>query len=141
MIELTLHHVSVPTQDLDRSAAFYEGMLGLRRLPRPPFSVGGIWFAVGDRQIHVVVHPKAHFRALKSVDNDDIHFALHVSDFEATHALLGSHGYSAERPAEDPKRLILKRTGLAGFPQLFVMDPDRNIIEINQAPFIDGGEK
>ena len=135
-LELSLHHVSVPTGDLDRSAQFYEGVLGLKRLPRPPFSIGGIWYAMGDRQIHIVVHPKAHFRTAKHVDNDDIHFALHVGDFEAAFALFKSHGYGEELPADHPKRMILKRTGLAGFAQLFVMDPDRNIIEINEAPFV-----
>lgn len=136
MFDLKLHHVSVPTQDLERSARFYEGVLALKRLSRPPFTIDGIWFAIGDRQIHVVVHPKAHFRALKAVDNDDIHFALSTSDFDAAFTLLKSHGYNEELTGEDPKRMILKRTGLAGFPQLFVMDPDHNIIEINQAPFI-----
>ncbi len=135
MFDLKLHHVSVPTQDLERSARFYEGVLGLKRLPRPPFSVGGIWYAIGDRQIHVVVHAKAHFREMKSVDNDDIHFAMHVGDFEAAFAQLKAHGYDENLPAEHAQRMILKRTGLAGFPQIFVMDPDRNIIEINQAPF------
>ena len=30
--------------------------------------------------------------------------------------------------------MILKRTGMAGFPQVYLMDPDRNIIEVNGAP-------
>ena len=31
-------------------------------------------------------------------------------------------------------RVMVRRGGPAGFPQLFVLDPDRNIIEINGAP-------
>lgn len=132
----TLHHVSVPTQDLERSARFYEDVLGLTRLPRPPFTIGGIWYRIGDRQIHVVVHPGANFRTEKPVDNDDVHFAVHTADFEAARSNLESHGYAEDLPADHPMRMILKRTGLAGFPQMFVMDPDRNVIEINQAPFL-----
>ena len=139
MLDVLLHHVSVPTVDLERSVAFYEGVLGLKRLERPPFSIAGVWFGVGDRQIHLVVYPQAHFRTGKTVDNDDIHFALCAADFEEAYRLFKSHGYSEDLPPADPKRMILKRTGLAGFPQMFVMDPDRNIIEINHAPFIDSG--
>jgi hypothetical protein len=35
---------------------------------------------------------------------------------------------------DDPMRIMVRRDGPAGFPQLFVLDPDRNIIEINGAP-------
>ena len=31
-------------------------------------------------------------------------------------------------------RLLVKRSGLAGFPQLYLIDPDRNVIEVNGAP-------
>jgi len=31
-------------------------------------------------------------------------------------------------------RVMVRRNGLAGFPQLFLLDHDRNIIEINGAP-------
>ena len=31
-------------------------------------------------------------------------------------------------------RLIIRRNGPAGFPQLFLLDPDCNIVEINGAP-------
>jgi glyoxylase I family protein len=134
MLDLALHHASVPTGDLNEAARFYEGILGLRRMPRPAFTVGGIWYAVGDRQIHVVVHLNANFRSLKAVDNDDVHFALYVKDFEKAYEHLRSHGYNEELPADHSKRMILKRSGLAGFPQLFVMDPDHNIVEINHAP-------
>ena len=82
MMDLSLHHVSVPTRDLDRAAQFYEGVLGLGRIPRPPFPNAGIWYGVGDRQIHITVHPDANFRVSKPVDNDDIHFALRVEDFD-----------------------------------------------------------
>jgi glyoxylase I family protein len=136
MLDLAMHHVSVPSSDLDRSAAFYEGVLGLTRLTRPPFTIPGIWYRVGDRQIHVTLNTAAHFRTGKGVDNDDIHFAMSVNDFDAACEHLQALGYAEDLPVLDPKRMILKKTGLAGFPQMFIMDPDRNIIEINRAPFI-----
>ena len=32
-----------------------------------------------------------------------------------------------------PMRIIVRRKGPAGYPQLFLLDPDRNIIELNGA--------
>lgn len=36
-------------------------------------------------------------------------------------------------PTNDPKRLVVVRNSPAGFLQAFVLDPDRNLIEINSA--------
>ncbi|MFT3989015.1 VOC family protein [Aestuariivirga sp.] len=134
-MDLAIHHVSVPVRDLLAASQFYEGVLGFQRLPRPSFPVAGLWYKVGDRQIHLVVHPGANFRNGKPVDNDDVHFALNTADFEGAYAHLKLNGYSEDLPGGHPKRLILKRTGAAGFAQVFFMDPDFNIIEINTAPF------
>ena len=30
--------------------------------------------------------------------------------------------------------VMMKRTGAAGFAQLYVLDPDRNVVEANAAP-------
>ena len=139
MLDLSLHHASVPTRDLERAAAFYEQVLGLKRIARPPFTVSGIWYGAGRNHLHLTVHNGAHFRENKGVDNDDIHFALRVEDFEAACLQFKACGLDENLPADHPKRMILKRGGLAGFPQMFLMDPDRNIIEINQAPFIGTG--
>ncbi len=135
MIDFALHHVSVPTHDIAASIAFYEGVLGLKRVARPPFAIEGVWYGVGPLQIHLTLHDGANFRSGRGVDNDDIHFAMRVEDFEAAVSHLRSHGFDEGLPQDHPKRLILKRTGLAGFPQVFVMDPCRNVIEINTAPF------
>ena len=129
-MKLALHHVSVITRDVERAAAFYENVLGFRRMARPPFTIDGIWYGLGALQVHVTHHPAGNFRS-KGVDNDDVHFALHTDDFEA---MLEGLGFSADHPADHAQRLIVKKTGLAGFPQVFLLDPDRNIIEINQAP-------
>lgn len=135
MFDVALHHVSVPSSDLSASKQFYENVLGLQQMKRPPFSIEGIWYAVGALQIHLTVYPSAHFRRAKRVDNDDIHFALKTSDIENAITSLVKCGFSDSLPDDHPKKLIIKRSGLAGFPQVFLMDPDHNIIEINEAPF------
>jgi glyoxylase I family protein len=133
-MKISLHHVSVPTADVPASCAFYENVLGLRKIPRPPFSIKGEWYGIGGLQIHIVEYAGANFRSGKAVHNDDIHFALRAENFEDAVSHLHGLGYDEKLPEHHPKRLILKRTGLAGFPQVFLMDPDRNVIEINQAP-------
>ncbi|MBG1232062.1 VOC family protein [Aestuariivirga litoralis] len=133
MPNLALHHVALISTDIDRSAAFYENVLGFKRIARPPFTIIGIWYGLGALQVHLVVHPPGNFRQ-RGVDNDDVHFALRTDDFDATVAELEAKGYSADLPPDHPQKLIVKKTGMAGFPQVFLCDPDRNIIEINQAP-------
>lgn len=133
MADFILHHVSVVTSDVERSVAFYCGVLGLERLSRPDFPVRGAWLACGNRQVHLVDHAGGTFRT-GGVDNNDTHFALKTTDFEAVVKRLAAHGFREDLAKDDPLYMMVKRTGPAGFAQLYVLDPDRNVIEINDAP-------
>ncbi len=133
MVELILHHASVITRDLERSARFYEGVLGLERIARPPFAVEGIWLGLGPSlQVHLTLWPAGNFRT-GPVDGNDVHFAMRTTAFEAMVERLNAAGYRDDLPADDPMYMLLRRNGVAGFAQLYVMDPDRNILEINGA--------
>jgi catechol 2,3-dioxygenase-like lactoylglutathione lyase family enzyme len=125
-----LHHVSLPVTDVGRARRFYADVLGLVELPRPPFSFAGAWFAVGDRQLHLVVCDDATLRTGKSVDGRDIHFAIRVASYGDAVAHFRALGYAPD--ADDEMRRTREQPhGAAGFPQVFVLDPDRNVIEIN----------
>ena len=126
-----VHHVSVAIRDLERSIAFYSGVLGLSPGPRPNFPVGGAWLDLGSTQVHLVVHPEATYRTNAQIDNNDCHFALRVEDFDAALDHLSQHGYSEDAPEGSGKRLLLRRHGPAGFPQVYVLDPDGHVVEIN----------
>jgi catechol 2,3-dioxygenase-like lactoylglutathione lyase family enzyme len=126
-----VHHVSVAIRDLERSIAFYSGVLGLSSGPRPNFPVGGAWLDLGSTQVHLVVHPEATYRTNAQIDNNDCHFALRVDDFDAALEHLNQHGYSEDAPEGSGKRLLLRRHGPAGFPQVYVLDPDGHVVEIN----------
>ncbi|WP_423067419.1 VOC family protein [Devosia sp. CN2-171] len=132
MPSLMLHHVSIPITNIDRSLAFYRDIFELQPLPRPNFPIGGAWLACGDRQVHLVEHADATFRN-GDIDNNDIHFAFRTDDFDAVVAKLEAHGFSQTAPNDDPRRIMMKRTGAAGFAQLYVLDPDRNVVEVNAA--------
>jgi catechol 2,3-dioxygenase-like lactoylglutathione lyase family enzyme len=132
--ELMLHHVSIAATDIDRSLTFYLDMFGLERLERPPFKVPGIWLACGNAlQLHIIDNPAGTFRT-GGIDIADIHFAFRTDDFESFVERLTARGFREDADDSDPKKLLVLRQGLAGFPQLYLLDPDRNIIEVNGAP-------
>lgn len=130
MIEISgLHHVSLPVTNLERSKAFYGDVLGLKEIARPAFEFAGAWYGVGDRQLHLIVHDKPTLRT-RAIDSHDVHFAMRVTSYRETVAFLQSRGYSSET-RDDTKRLRENQWGKAGFPQLFILDPDRHVIELN----------
>lgn len=49
-----LNHFTVIAEDLDRTLAFYEGLLGLQRGPRPDLGFAGAWlYAEGRAVLHL----------------------------------------------------------------------------------------
>ena len=132
-----IHHVSLPVRDVERSNAFYSDVLGLEEIERPPFDFPGAWFAVGDDQLHLIVHDEATFRGRKGLDSRDLHFAVRVPSFTAALEDLKAKGYDTEAAADDPMTMKVSPHATAGFPQIYVMDPDRNVVEIN-ADQLDG---
>lgn len=126
-----LHHVSLNVTDLERSRAFYREILGLQEITRPPFGFPGAWFAIGDsQQLHLIVHPGATFRGEKGIDTRDNHFAVRVRSYRSALEFLRGKGYS-EHSTDEMTRMHLQPHATAGFPQLYILDPDRHVIEIN----------
>src|SRR5215212_6045978 len=119
-----IHHVSIPVTDLERSKQFYREILGLTEIDRPPFDFPGAWFQVGDRQLHLIVHDNSTLRSEKAVDSRDIHFAIRVTSYRQTREFLRSKGFHPQ--AEDEfKKMKEDPHATAGWPQLYIMDPDR----------------
>jgi glyoxylase I family protein len=128
-----IHHVSLTVYDLERSRGFYREILGLTEITRPNFSFPGAWFQLGAaQQLHLIVHDRASFREGKGVDTRDCHFAVRVPDYGAAADYLRARGYREDSPDEFHK-LIFNPHATAGFPQMYIMDPDRHVIEINAA--------
>jgi len=122
LIAEDLHHVSLSVTDLDRAKRFYSDVLGLNEVPRPAFDFPGAWYVVGDRQLHLIVHTTPRtLRGTTEIDGRDGHFAMRVEDYDAALEHLRAHGVEVrERP-----------TNPTPWAQLYVTDPDGNVIELN----------
>ena len=137
-----LHHVSLPVANLDLSMSFYKEVLCLHasKIPRPDssrFDFKGAWYQVGAGQLHLIVpeknSPPPTYRTGKKIDSRDVHFAVRVHSFEEALKHLESMGYSGTAK-DDFKQMKVSPNQSnqgAGFPQIYILDPDRHTIEIN----------
>jgi len=126
----TIHHVSLPVTDLTRARSFYADVLELAEMARPAFDFPGAWYRVGDRHLHLIVGEHPTFRSDKRIDSHDIHFAIRVSSYRGALQHLTAKGYRTDA-TDELRKLRENPTGKAGFPQIYILDPDRNVIEIN----------
>ena len=118
-----LHHAAVCVTDIARSKRFYAEVLGLREVPRPDFGFPGAWYEFGDgSQLHLIVHdtPLA-LRGTTAIDTRDGHLALRVDSYEATLAHLKRQGVDH----------IAQWDNKTPWAQIYVTDPDGNIVELN----------
>ena len=111
-----LDHVqlAMPIGGEDAAQAFYEGILGIPRVPKPEplASRGGCWFVDGDVRLHLGV--EADFRPARKA-----HPALLVDDLETLLARLRDAGVEVQ-PGEH----------LDGYERAHVDDPFGNRIEL-----------
>ena len=117
-----LHHIAINVTDLERAVEFYKSVLGLKEIERPGFDFPGAWFALGDRQLHLMVVPDSRtMRGTTDVHPQEGHFALRVK----------SYSKSLERIKEKGIPYRDFPHGPTPWPQIHLTDPDGNIIELN----------
>lgn len=117
-----LQHVTIAVRDLERAKHFYGAVLGLREIERPGFDFSGAWYALGDRQLHLIVNDDAEsLRDATGPDSREGHFALRVSDWEATVEHLEANGVE----------VLARPQNVTPWKQAYVADPDGNVLELN----------
>ena len=109
-----IHHVSLNVDDAEVGLAFYEDVLGLRRLDRPDLGIPGFWLDALDFQIHLIEVP-GHEAP------EGQHFAFRVDDVDAARARLLDQGVAVSKPSP-----------IGSGRQCFLHDPAGNLIELNQ---------
>lgn len=116
---LSLHHVqlAMPSGQEEEATAFYQGLLGLTRVAKPPHleSRGGCWFEDGSVRIHLGVEDD--FRPARKA-----HPALVVDDLKGLRHTLETA--EVEVAVDQP---------LPGFDRFYASDPFGNRLEFLQA--------
>ncbi len=112
-------HATFLVSELEKSRAFYEGILGLTVDPaRPDLGFPGVWYTIGaNQQVHLMQlsNPEAGI-ARPQHGGRDRHVALAVDDLTELAGRLEKAGVSYTR----------SRSGRAA---LFCRDPDGNALE------------
>ncbi|MES0372400.1 MAG: VOC family protein [Mariprofundaceae bacterium] len=116
---MRLHHVALIVSDLERSAEFYEGVLGLERELRPDLGFPGLFYGLGSgQQIHLMQIDNPYDGCeLPDHGGRDFHVALATDDLDDLISKLEVAGIIYSR----------SRSGRAA---IFFRDPDGNAIEM-----------
>jgi catechol 2,3-dioxygenase-like lactoylglutathione lyase family enzyme len=113
-----LDHVqlAMPAGGEDEATAFYEGLLGIPRVPKPPHLEvrGGCWFESDDLKVHLGV--ESDFRPARKA-----HPAFVVADVRALARSIAATGHE-----------VVDDEPLDGYDRVYVHDPFGNRIELLQ---------
>jgi len=120
---LGVHHVAVIVQSLERSMAFYHGLLGLPVNPaRPAASLPyeGAWLMMGPEMVHLMEVPNpdpTHLQFRPQHGGKDRHFCIGVLNLAPLIAML-------------EREEIPFTASRSGRPAIFFRDPDCNTLEV-----------
>jgi len=114
-------HTTFCVCDLEVARWFYGEVLGLIEVVDRPFSFPGIWYDLGNAQLHLILDPNFKAATVNSeMENKwgrSPHLALAVDDLAALQRRCIDAGYAVQASA-------------SGRAALFVRDRDGNTIEL-----------
>lgn len=117
-----LNHVSITVTDVAKAREFYTGLLGLEEIPRPAFNFPGIWYSLGNGlSLHIILNDELVRPAVEreKIEARYPHFALWTDDCDATAERINQLGLVCRDVFSGP----------TGLRQVFVKDPDGNMVE------------
>jgi glyoxylase I family protein len=112
-------HTSLNVTDLDRAVQFYETVLGLVPAGDRSLNFPGLWYQIGDYQLHLIVQPEVSPILDEARWGRNRHVAFAIDDVAAFQARLEAISYPF-------------RASMSGRPAIFVRDPDGNVIELGE---------
>jgi catechol 2,3-dioxygenase-like lactoylglutathione lyase family enzyme len=119
-------HVTIICADLEATRRFYVGVLGMTEVPRPAFGFPGLWFQVGNVQIHATQQsPEAGLAGWGNrggtVASRGHHIAFAVDDMAKALEIVERLGVPIASPLQ-------RRPD--GFKQVYIYDPDGHVVEL-----------
>lgn len=117
-----LHHTSLSITNVEKSKHFYTNVLCLKEIQRPNFNFPGVWYEIGKQQLHLILDAESQtIRKKRTLNSREGHFALRVESYHDT----------LEWLKKNKIEVLEKPNSQSGFAQLFCMDPDGNLLELN----------
>lgn len=124
LASIRINHIALLISDLEKGRDFYGRILQLQELKRPDFYIPGIWYQLGDSQLHLMLleglkNPQSHPNNITVQP----HFSLYVSMADYHH-ITGNLITAGVECVEEVPDLM------AGSLQAFFFDYDANMIEL-----------
>lgn len=122
------NHAALNATDVDASIAFYTQVLGFYEVSRPGFTFAGSWLYSDGLGMMLHLIQDDRFAPTASRDNTRRHhLAFRVDDIDRALELLAEHRVP----------VIERRLPDYGYRQLFIHDPDGNLIELGEWPDVE----
>ena len=121
--EFTKDHDALLVKDLDKAAAFYSDILGLKEIDNADLGPKFRWFELENKvQIHLIQSEELF------TPHKGVHLALNINDLDGFMEFLKSKNVDFENwPGESG----VTNTRPDGVKQIYLTDPDGYWIEIN----------
>ncbi|CAJ2649911.1 glyoxylase I 4 [Trifolium pratense] len=120
---VSVHHVGILCENLERSLDFYQNVLGLKineARPHDKLPYRGAWLWVGSEMVHLMELPNPDpLTGRPQHGGRDRHTCIAIRDVSKLKAILDKAGIS----------YTLSRSGR---PAIFTRDPDANALEFTQ---------
>src|SRR5690242_18250714 len=119
-------HVTVICKDLEAARQFYVDFLGMAEVQRPAFKFPGLWFQLGNVQIHATEESAEAGKAGWAKQGGTVtsrghHIAFRVDDAQSAAANAQASGVQIASPLQQRPD---------GYKQVYLYDPDGHLVEL-----------